>query len=148
MCKSDQSSRNVFHLKTIHQIRIIRLNSVKLVTIYAGELEQSVSLLTGVTDSKSGTWYLPCIYLRKCYAQQTEKNIDGMKKYQFLLKLLTMIAEKYLEHRIWCVIWKAINARYCHFANTSYCGVKNRTLSNGVAIKEGNQTTRVVRKTT
>ena len=61
------------------------------------------------------------------------------KKYQFLLKLLTMISEKYFEHRIWGVILKAINARYCHFANTSYCGVKKRTLSNGVAIKEGNQ---------
>ena len=29
---------------------------------------------------------------------------------------------------------------YCHFAKTSYCRVKNRTLSNGVAIKESNQT--------
>ena len=29
--------------------------------------------LTGVTDSKSGTWYLSCIYLRKCYAYHTEK---------------------------------------------------------------------------
>ena len=40
----------------------------------------------------------------------------------------------------WARSYKAINARYCHFANTSYCGAKTRTLSNGVAIKEGNQT--------
>ena len=44
MCKSDKSCANVFYLTTLHQQRIIRLNSVKLVTVYAGEWEQSVSL--------------------------------------------------------------------------------------------------------
>ena len=44
MYKSNQSYKNVFYLITIHQQRIIRLNSVKLVTVYAGESEQSVSL--------------------------------------------------------------------------------------------------------
>ena len=44
MCKSDKSCTNVFYLTNLHQQRIIRLNSVKLVTVYAGESEQSVSL--------------------------------------------------------------------------------------------------------
>ena len=51
-----------------------------------------------------------------------------------------MISEKGFEYRIWCVILKAINARYRHSTNTSYCAVKNRPLSYGVAIQEGNQT--------
>ena len=57
MYKSDQSCRNVFYPTTIHQQRIIRLNSVKLVAVYAGESDQkrvASNGLTGVTDSKSG----------------------------------------------------------------------------------------------
>ena len=59
---------------------------------------------TGVTDSKSGTWYLSCIYLRKCHAQQREKIMMVWKNISFFSNVKQWYQKKYFEHRIWCVI--------------------------------------------
>ena len=98
MCKSDQSCRNVFYLTTIHQQRIIRLNSVKLVTVYAGESEQSVSLQIALPALLTLNLALDIflVYICESFMLNKRKNNDGMKKYQFLLVLLTKISEKIL----------------------------------------------------